>query len=95
MGIIDFLENHMLACQWKKLGIECMGCGFQRSVIYVLKGDFINAFLTYPAIYTLGLMLTFLLLHLRFNYGKGHLILKWLFILNISIIVVNYLIKII
>jgi len=91
MGFISFLEENMLSCQWKNMGMECTGCGFQRSVIFILKGDFVNAFLTYPAIYTLFLMLFFLGLHLKFNYVKGHLILRWLFIINVIIILTNYL----
>lgn len=84
----------MLSCQWKQMGMECMGCGLQRSVIHLLKGNFIEAFNSYPAIYTLLGMFVFLGLHLKFNFAQGHQILKWLFIINLSIIVVNYLIKI-
>jgi len=93
MGFISFLEENMLSCQWKEMGIECMGCGLQRSVIYLLKGDFVNAFLSYPAIYSLVLMLFFLALHLKFNFSKGHSILQGLFILNVIIILTNYLLK--
>jgi len=93
MGFISFLEENMLSCQWKEIGIECAGCGLQRSVIYLLKGEFTNAFLTYPAIYTLVLMVFFLALHLKFNFAKGHRILETLFILNVIIILTNYLLK--
>lgn len=93
MGFISFLEENMLSCQWKQIGVECAGCGLQRSVIYLLKGEFIHAFLTYPAIYTLVLMFFFLALHLKFNFNKGHSILQGLFILNVIIILTNYLLK--
>ena len=93
MGFISFLEENMLSCQWKEMGMECMGCGLQRSVIYLLKGDFVNAFLSYPAIYSLVLMLFILALHLKFNFSQGHRILQGLFILNVIIIVCNYLLK--
>jgi len=83
----------MLSCQWKKVGVECMGCGMQRAIIHLLKGEFADAFYMYPAIYTLGIMMIFLALHLKFNFVKGHLVLKWLFILNILIIIVNYIYK--
>lgn len=95
MGLIDFLEDHMLSCRWKELGVECLGCGFQRSVIYLLKGEFVQAFWSYPAIYSLVTMLMFLFFHMKFNYARGHLILKWLFILNVLIMVGNYVYKII
>jgi len=95
MGFISFLEENLLSCQWKEMGMECVGCGVQRSVIYLLKGDFINAFLVYPAIYSLLLLFLFLGLHLKFNFSKGHLVLQWLFIFNIVVMITNYLIKLI
>jgi hypothetical protein len=46
------LENYMLPCWSKTLfGVECLGCGLQRAFLLLLKGDFINAFQMYPAIY--------------------------------------------
>jgi len=43
----------MLPCLFKTLfGIECLGCGFQRSVFLLFQGDFSGAFKMYPAIYT-------------------------------------------
>lgn len=95
MGFISFLEENLLSCQWKKAGVECTGCGMQRAIIHLLKGEFAEAFYIYPAVYSLGFMLVFLGLHLKFNFAKGHIILKWLFIFNIIIIITNYIIKII
>lgn len=94
--IIEFLENNLMSCSWKEyLGQECMGCGMQRAIILLLKGDFIGSFKMYPALFTLILMFVYLAFHLKFNYKKGHLILLYLFILNVIIILINYLIKII
>jgi hypothetical protein len=93
MGFISFLEDHLLPCQWKSLGVECTGCGLQRSVIHLLKGEFTEAFYLYPAVYTLLLMFAFLLLHLKFDFAKGHKILLWLFVLNICIIIISYILK--
>ena len=96
MGIISFLEEHLLACHWKKeYGVECIGCGMQRSIIHVLRGEFIEAFYMYPAIYTLMAMFGFLLLHIKFNFKQGHKILLGLFIINIVIMITNYILKII
>lgn len=96
MGIISFLEKHMLSCQWKnQFNVECLGCGMQRSIIHLLKGEFTEAFYMYPAIYTLILMFSYLLLHLKFNFKYGHKILLNLFIINTLLIISNYLIKII
>ncbi len=46
------LDKYMLPCLSKTLfGVECLGCGFQRSFLLLLKGEFVAAFQMYPAIY--------------------------------------------
>ena len=96
MSLISFLEDHLLSCRWKDtLGVECMGCGLQRSFIYLLKGEFAEAFHVYPAIYSLIGMLFFWLLHLKFHFLKGELILKWLLIMNVITILTSFIIKIV
>lgn len=91
--MIRFLENNLLSCPWKEMGLECTGCGLQRGVIHLLKGEFSEAFVVYPAIYTLILMFLFLGVHLKFNLSRGAQVLKWLFILNLAVIVVHYILK--
>ncbi|AOW19572.1 DUF2752 domain-containing protein [Urechidicola croceus] len=94
MSFISFLEENMLSCTFKKnFDVDCMGCGMQRSIIHLLKGEFIDAFLLYPAIYTLISMFLFLGIHLKFNFKHGGKILTYLFILNTIIILINFLIK--
>lgn len=89
------IEDYMLPCMWKKhFGIECMGCGIQRAIALIFKGEFVAAFYMYPAIYTLIGLFAFLLLHLKFKFKNGHNIILGLFILNICIIVISYFIKI-
>ncbi len=95
MSLLSFLEENMLSCQWKQqFDVECMGCGMQRSIIHLLKGEFLEAFYIYPAIYTLIVMFIFLLLHLKFSFKKGHKILLYLFITNILLMLGNYFLKI-
>ncbi len=93
LSIITFLEKHLLSCPWKKTGIDCMGCGMQRSLIHLLKGEFVEAFYMYPPIYTIIIMFLYLGLHLKFQFKMGHKVLLSLFILNILITFVNYCIK--
>lgn len=51
------MEKYMLPCMTKKyLGMECLGCGIQRSIALILQGDFIAAFYMYPAIYPMLLL---------------------------------------
>lgn len=93
--LIDYYENNMPSCFYHKyLGIECPGCGFQRSLVYLLKGDVISSLKTFPALIPIIVMLGYLVLHLIFKYEKGHKVLLTLFILNTIIIVTNYILKI-
>lgn len=61
MLLLTNLEKYMLPCLNKKLlGIECMGCGLQRSVSLLIQGEFVAAFQMYPAIYPLIFLFVFI-----------------------------------
>jgi hypothetical protein len=93
---IYWLESHEMACYNKKLfGIECPGCGMQRSFIELLKGNLIESLKLYPALIPIIIMLVFAVLHLVFDIKKGALILKILFIFNVALILINYIYKLI
>jgi hypothetical protein len=50
----------MFPCLSKTLfGLECLGCGFQRSLVLLLRGEFSAAFQMYPALFTTLLFLGF------------------------------------
>ena len=88
-------EQYMLPCLNKKLfGIECLGCGMQRSFILVFQGDFVGAFKMYPAIFTLIILVLFIIFNLFKKFKYDYKIKMGLLYLNIVIIVVSYLIKI-
>ncbi|WP_317170236.1 DUF2752 domain-containing protein [Winogradskyella eckloniae] len=85
----------MLPCLNKKIfGYECMGCGLQRSIALIFKGEFVDAFFMYPAIYTLIGFFVFLIINSFKNFKNSNKIIFILAISNVIIIVVNYLIKI-
>lgn len=88
-------EDYMLPCLNKKLfGFECLGCGMQRSLLFIARGEFIEAFKMYPAIYTI--LLFFILIGYNF-FSKKKIeskIIYSLAIVNISIIIISYLFKI-
>jgi hypothetical protein len=64
----------MIPCLSKTLfGLDCLGCGFQRSLLLILNGEFAAAFKIYPAIYALVLFLGIGILHYidkHHNYKK-------------------------
>ena len=96
---INFLlsnpEDYMLPCLSKQiLGLECFGCGLQRSVVLLFQGEFIAAFKMYPAIYTLFALGAFFIYSFFFKIKYNEKIKITLVVLNIAIIVISYLIKI-
>jgi hypothetical protein len=85
----------MIDCSWKhNLGIECPGCGFQRSVAALFEGDFLQSFYLFPA--TIPLLLTFLLtaLHLYFKWKHGAWIIVGCFSLSALLMIISFVIKI-
>ncbi|SFA91459.1 Protein of unknown function [Flavobacterium swingsii] len=88
------IEDFMIPCVNKTLfGIDCFGCGTQRAFVLILKGEFVEAFYMFPAIYTT--ILFFIILGLNFidksrNYHK---IIISLAIINAFIMVISYIYK--
>lgn len=92
--MIEFLEEHMFQCPSKTfLGMHCPGCGMQRSFILLLKGEIAESFWMYPALIPTILMVGFLVLHIIRKYKYGHVVLLYLFILNIGLSIFNYINK--
>lgn len=85
------LENYMIPCISKKiLGMDCLGCGFQRATMFVFQGEFLAAFKMYPAIYTIMLLGGFLLLDMFAKIKYAETIKIILVLVNLSIILLNY-----
>jgi len=94
--LISWLEAHQQSCSFKEhFGIDCPGCGLQRSIIELLKGNIVASISLYPALIPVMTMFVFLALHLLFRFRHGALILKIMFIFNISLIAINYIYKLI
>ena len=88
------MEEYMLPCLNKKLfGLECMGCGMQRSVALIFQGNFTDAFYMYPAIYTLILLIAVIILNAYKNFKYASKIILILAIANGLIIITNFLLK--
>lgn len=85
------MEEYMLPCMNKKLfGIDCFGCGTQRSLALLLKGDFIGAFNMYPAIFTTLLFFVVVGLHFIDKSRNYHKAIISLAVINAIIMVVSY-----
>lgn len=86
----------MIPCMNKKLfGIECPGCGSQRSFFMLINGEFSAAFHIFPAIYSMLLLFLFLGLHFIDKSRDYQKIIIGLAISNALIMIISYIYKII
>ena len=94
-GVFEFLAKHLLSCPIKAhLGIDCPGCGFQRSILAFFQGELIKSFKLYPATIPLIALCVFTLIHLKFDLKHGAFFIKILYIGISLIIIINYIYKI-
>lgn len=86
----------MLPCLNKTLfGFECMGCGFQRSLLLIFQGNFIDAFQMYPAIYSLIALFIYIGLNIFFKFKNSNKVIGAIAVLTVATIITSYTIKII
>lgn len=89
-------EADMLPCMSKQvLGVECPGCGLQRSVALLLEGDILASFLMYPGLFPMMSLFLFIGLNKVFHFVLGPKIISVLGILTVSTILLNFVLKII
>jgi hypothetical protein len=89
-------EDYMIPCLNKKLfGFECLGCGLQRSVALLFRGEFIEAFKMYPAVFTLIPLFILIGINIFYKFKNAIRIINILAIATVSIIIVSYIIKLI
>ncbi len=87
-------EDYMLPCPNKKFfGIDCPGCGLQRSVVMVSKGEFNNAFHMFPAVYTTILLVIAVFFHFILKKKATTKIILVLAVINVIIIIIAYILK--
>lgn len=95
LDFTNWLQNHLLPCPFKYLtGIDCPGCGFQRSVIALAQGNLYKSFQLYPAAIPLLLFFAYGLADKFFQLdnSKNHFK-KTLFVITGAIILSSYGIK--
>ena len=93
-SLIEFLEEHQGTCHIKSItSLECPGCGSQRALILLLKGEVWESFLMFPPLIPGLFMFGFLFLHLIFKFKNGPEILKYNFILVAVLMMINYIAK--
>lgn len=92
--MLEWLEAHQLPCWFRSItGMECPGCGFQRALLLLLKGEVKASFLAYPALIPL---LFFLLIAVLNMSGMKKIKGAWIKSTGfacLAIILVSYLLK--
>ncbi|ARS42284.1 hypothetical protein CA265_22535 [Sphingobacteriaceae bacterium GW460-11-11-14-LB5] len=94
INLVDWLQNHLITCPFKALtGIDCPGCGFQRSFIALLQGDLSKSWSLYPP--TIPLLFLFISAGLlyKLQIKKGPLIFRILVLVIGNFVMISYLHK--
>ncbi|GGC44426.1 hypothetical protein GCM10011386_40950 [Parapedobacter defluvii] len=73
----SWLQNFLLPCPFKALtGIDCPGCGFQRSLLALLKGNWGESYHLYPPTVPLLIVLLYALVKWIGGFDKRDVVLK-------------------
>jgi len=84
----------MIPCLYKKIaGFDCPGCGLQRSILFLLKGDLQSSLQMYWATIPILLMFAYCGLHLMYHFKNGTRNLVFLFVFNAVLIICHYIYK--
>ncbi|TDE01446.1 DUF2752 domain-containing protein [Flavobacterium hiemivividum] len=84
----------MIPCLSKTLfGVECLGCGFQRSLLLLFKGDITSSFQMYPALFTSLLFLGLLGFHFIYKGIISQKLIVIVALINVLFMVAGYFYK--
>lgn len=94
MVLLLINDSWMLPCMSKQLiGLDCPGCGIQRSISFLLEGNISDSFLIYPGLFP-GIFLFFFLIFDWFkDIRNGEQIKLWATMITIGTILTSYFIK--
>ena len=88
------IEDYMLPCFTKKIfGIDCPGCGLQRGLAFMLKGDFAAAWNMYPALFAILPLFALLAADHFFKIKYANKLITILMIASVALILTNYIFK--
>lgn len=93
-NMINWFEEHQLPCLFKSLfHFDCPGCGLQRSLLALLRGDVVESAKLYPAVFPVLLLFAYAAFYLvkRNRYGLRNI--KFLFMTAAAVICIQYIYK--
>lgn len=90
----DWLEQHLFTCFFKAhFGIECPGCGMQRALISLLKGNFAESLHYHAALIPFIFTILLLIGQIILKRDKGGTYVMWSFILTCAVMMVQFVIR--
>jgi hypothetical protein len=94
MDLIHFLETHLFSCSVKSLtGLNCPGCGMQRAMIALLRGDLPGSLSCNPTLIPFLVTLLYSGLHLFFSFRHGARNTVIFFAFTGSLMIANFVVK--
>ena len=94
--MFEWLETHKLPCLFKAcFGVICPGCGFQRSILYLLQGRVADSFYSWPALLPLLFFLCLMGLRISGMEKINNRMLKSVGFFCLITILISYLLKLI
>lgn len=93
--IIQWLEKHLIPCQYKQLfGFSCPACGSQTAFILLLRGNLVESFYAFPAL--IPLIITAIVALIYFFTKNTALLkpIKIMLLINLVIIMVSWVFRI-
>lgn len=92
--MFEWLETHQLSCWIKSVtGIECPGCGMQRAILLLVKGDILASFRIYPGLFPLLLFFILAILKICGIKKIQSELLKIMGFVCLATILISYLLK--
>lgn len=94
VNFIHWLEQHLVPCLFKNFfHIECPGCGLQRSVLELLKGNVASSVGFYPALIPMLIYFTYLVVGKKYPAVISPKLNFYGLISIFAIISISYIIK--
>ncbi len=87
-------DSWMLPCFTKQMiGMDCPGCGIQRSILLLSQGEITASFMMYPGLIPIIFLFSFLIFDMFVPTKLGESIKLWATIITIGTIITSYIIK--